>query len=196
MAIANQFDATRFYVSSIEDYGLLPNNASYDPLPPMPWGRKWPQHIEGKGFSLVEDHRARPSEVFGKDLAQKATPWWLPDDKFGTPAREMKTAGPLPADARLKAPEQTVSEAQTAKRMEINSGFDAALAASLTMPSINTPPSAVEVAVGAAALAAVDADGPAYIMQTHSARRATLMAAVDAATTAEAVQAITVSYAV
>ena len=49
---------------------------------------------------------------------------------------------------------------------------------------------------GAAALAAVDADGPAYIMETHSARRASLMAAVDAATTADAVQAITVSYAV
>ena len=90
----------------------------------------------------------------------------------------------------------TLPEAQTAKRAEINAGFDAALIASLTMPSVNTPPSAVEVAVGAAGLAAVDPDGPAYIMQTHEARRAALLAAVDAATTPEAVQAITVSYAV
>ena len=90
----------------------------------------------------------------------------------------------------------TLPEAQTAKRAEINAGFDAALIASLTMPSVNTPPSAVEVAVGAAGLAAVDRDGPAYIMQTHEARRAALLAAVDAATTPEAVQAITVSYAV
>ena len=60
-----------------------------------------------------------------------------------------------------------------------HAGCEAALVASLTMPSIN--PSAVEVAVGAAALAAVDADGPAYIMQTHSARRDALLSAVDAA---------------
>lgn len=33
-------------------------------------------------------------------------------------------------------------------------------------------------------------------MKTHAARRDTLLAAVDAATTSEAVQAITVSYAV
>lgn len=88
----------------------------------------------------------------------------------------------------------TFEVVQAAKRAEINAGFDAALAASLTMPSVN--PSAVEVAVGAAALAAVDADGPAYIMQTHSARRTSLLAAVDAATTPEAVQAISVTYAV
>ena len=87
-----------------------------------------------------------------------------------------------------------LSNAQTAKRAEINAGFEAALVASLTMPSVN--PSAVEVAVGATALAAVDPDGPAYIMQTHTARRTALLAAVDAATTLEAVQAITVSYAV
>ena len=93
-----------------------------------------------------------------------------------------------------EAQKESVSEAQAAKRAEINAGFEAALTASLTMPSIN--PSAVEVAVGAAALAAVDADGPAYIMQTHTARRTSLLAAVDAATTIAEVQAITVSYAV
>ena len=84
---------------------------------------------------------------------------------------------------------------QAAKRQQINAGFESALIASLTMPSANTP-SAVEVAVGAAALAAVDPDGPAYIMQTHTARRDSMLAAVDAATSVEAVQAITVSYAV
>ena len=90
----------------------------------------------------------------------------------------------------------TLAEAQTIKRMAINAGFDSALAASLTMPSINTPPSTVEIAVGAAALAAVDADAPAYILQIHSTRRNELLAAVEAAKTAEAVAAIVVSYAV
>ena len=90
----------------------------------------------------------------------------------------------------------TLAEAKTSKRLAIIAGFDSALAASLTMPSINTPPSTVEIAVGAAALAAVDADAPAYILQTHSTRRASLLAAVEAAETAEAVEAIVVSYAV
>lgn len=96
--------------------------------------------------------------------------------------------------AQLLAP--TLSDAKKAKYAEINAGFDSALAASLTMPSINTPPSAVEVAVGAAALAVVDVDGPAFIMQTHSDRRAKLTMAVNTATTVESVQAVVVSYAV
>lgn len=196
MAIANQFDASRFYVSTIEDYGLLPNNASYDPLPSMPWGRNWPQHVEGKGFVLVEDHRARPKEQFGEDLAQKATPWWLPEDTYGTPAREMKTAGPLPAGALLKAPQQPLADAQTAKRASVNAGFDAAMTASLTMPSNSTPPLAFEMAYAIYDWRTEDPDGYAALLAIHSARRTVLLAAVDAATTVEAVQAIAVNYAV
>jgi len=196
MATANQYDTTRFYVSSIEDYGLLPNNASYDPLPSMPWGRNWPQHVDGKGFVLVEDHRARPAEQFGEDLAQKATPWWLPDDTYGTPAREMKTAGPLPAGALLKAPQQPLAEAQAAKRASINAGFDAAMTASLTMPSRTNPASAVELALAIEDFKADDPTGWADLRAIHEARRTALLAAVDAATTVEAVQAIAVNYAV
>lgn len=107
---------------------------------------------------------------------------------------EIKDYGPLPEGWSVTLPAPPLAEVQAEKRQQINAGFEAALVASLTMPSVN--PSAVEVAVGAAALAAVDADGPAYIMQTHSARRAALLAAVDAANSVEAVQAITVSYAV
>ena len=132
---------------------------------------------DGKKWVQVEDHKGKSGYVNGQP-------------------HTINEYGPLPDGWSYTPPPPSLADAQAAKRMEINSGFDAALAASLTMPSINTPPSAVEVAVGAAALAAVDADGPAYIMQTHSARRATLMAAVDAATTAEDVRAITVSYAV
>ena len=196
MAIANQFDATRFYVSSTEDYGLLPNNASYDPLPSMPWGRNWPQYVEGKGFVLVEDHRARPVEQFGEDLAQKATAWWLPEDTYGTPAREMKTAGPLPAGALLKAPQQPLAEAQAAKRASINAGFDAAMTASLTMPSRNNPASAVELALAIEDFKTDDPTGWADLRAIHEARRDALLSAVAAATSVEAVQAIAVSFAV
>ena len=198
MAIANQFDATRFYVSSTEDYGLLPNNASYDPLPSMPWGRNWPQHVDGKGFVLVEDHRARTKEQFGNDLAQEATEWWLPEDTYGTPAREMKTAGPLPAGALTERPAKTASEllveAKAAKTADIAASYDAAVAASLTMPTAS--PTAQDITIGAAAFASEDAEGFAFIMTTHAARRNELLAAVEAAETAEAVQAIAVSYAV
>lgn len=96
-----------------------------------------------------------------------------------------------------QGPEGPIFEVvQAAKRQQINAGFEAAITASLTMPSINTPPTPVEVAVGAATFAAEDAEGLAYIMQAHTARRVSLLAAVDAATTVEAVQAITISYAV
>ena len=196
MAIANQFDATRFYVSSIEDHGLLPNNASYDPLPSMPWGRNWPQYVDGKGFVFVEDHRARPVEQFGEDLAQEATAWWLPEDTFGAAAREMKTAGPLPAGVLLKAPQQPLAEAQAAKRASINAGFDAAMTASLTMPSSSTPALAFEVAYAIYDWRTEDPDGYAVLLAIHTARRDALLATVDAATTVEAVQEISIAYAV
>lgn len=95
-----------------------------------------------------------------------------------------------------QCPSAPHTDAKRCKRQQINAGFDAALAASLTMPSINTPPSTAELAVGAATFAAEDAEGLAYIMQTHSARRDALLSAVDSATSVEAVQSITVSYAV
>ena len=66
-----------------------------------------------------------------------------------------------------------------------------AVAASLTMPLAS--PTAQDVQVAAAAM---DADDMATIVQIHAARRDALLAAVDAATSVESVQAIAVSYAV
>lgn len=83
---------------------------------------------------------------------------------------------------------------QAAKRAEINAGFDAALTASLTMPSVN--PSAVELTVAIGLFNAEDPIGLVDLCAIHEARRASLLAAVDAATTVAEVQAITVSYAV
>lgn len=94
------------------------------------------------------------------------------------------------------APTPPLAEVQAAKRSEINAGFDAALTASLTMPSVNTPPSTVELTVAIGLFNAEDPTGLVDLCAIHSARRTALLAAVDAATSIEAVHAITVSYAV
>jgi len=114
------------------------------------------------------------------------TPLWTDVDAYAIAHPDQVTMEPA----------ISIDAVKDAKRAEINADFEAALIASLTMPSTSTPPSAIEVAVGAAGLAAVDADGPAYIMQTHSARRDELLSAVAAATTVVAVQDLVVSYAV
>ena len=62
------------------------------------------------------------------------------------------------------------------------------------MPTAN--PTAQDITIGAAAFAAEDAEGLAYIMQTHAIRRDELLTAVGVASTLEEVQAIVVSYAV
>lgn len=90
----------------------------------------------------------------------------------------------------------SLSEAQTSKRMGINAGFDAAVTASLTMPSASTPASAFAVYQAIEVWKAEDAEGYATLLAIHTARRNELLAAVDAAQTAEAVEAIVVSYAV
>lgn len=89
-----------------------------------------------------------------------------------------------------------LSEAQAAKRTSINAGFDAAMTASLTMPSSSTPALAFEVAYAIYDWRTEDPDGYAALLAIHTARRNALLAAVEAAETAEAVQAIAVSYAV
>ena len=103
------------------------------------------------------------------------------DEKFYKPGEE---------------PTPPLAEAQTAKRMEINAGFDAALAASLTMPSRDTPPSVVELAIAIADFKADDPAGLTDLQSIHETRRLELLAAVDAATTIAEVQAISVTYAV
>ena len=95
-----------------------------------------------------------------------------------------------------QTPVITLDTAQTAKRAEINAGFDVAVAASLTMPSRSAPPSAVELALAIEDFKTDDPTGWADLRAIHEARRSALLAAVDAAETAEAVLAIVISYAV
>ena len=93
-----------------------------------------------------------------------------------------------------KSVEELLAEAKASKIAEIEAGYDAAVAASLTMPTAN--PTAPDITIGAAAFADEDAEGLAYIMQAHAARRTELLAAVEAAETVGDILAIVVAYAV
>lgn len=51
--------------------------------------------------------------------------YWLPEDKYGAPAREMKELGPLPEGATLKAPERTLDEVKADKVQRLKAERDA-----------------------------------------------------------------------
>lgn len=102
-----------------------------------------------------------------------------------------QAAHPLP---RPELP--ALEEIRDVKVAAVNAGFNAAMSASLTMPSVGTPPSTFEVASALYDWRTEDPEGYADLLAIHSARRDELLAAVAAATTTETVQAIVVSYAV
>ena len=142
----------------------------------------------GTAWETVEDHR---QHMDSKGTKTGGTPYWLPaeGDDHTSPPRYMETPGPLPAGAVTERPARPFSElladAKSAKHTEIQTGYDAALAASLTMPA--AAPTAQDVSIGAALLAVDDAEGLAYVQALHAARRDELLAAVEAAETVEAV---------
>lgn len=98
----------------------------------------------------------------------------------------------LEKKAAEEAAARALPDAKSAKQSESQNGYDAALAASLTMPAAS--PTAQDVSIGAALLAVDDAEGLAYVQALHAARRDELLAAVEAAETVEAVQAVVVDY--
>lgn len=174
MAKAYQYDASGYFAGEVEDYGLLPNNAtSTAPQEREGFIPRW----TGEAWERVEDHKGREGYVDGKP-------------------HTVKEYGPLPDGWSDTPPEPTLDEAVAAKCAEIHAGYDAALAASLTMPASKTPPSAVEIALALDDFKADDPEGWAFIRATHTARRDELLAQVEAAGSAAEVQGITVSYAV
>ena len=82
-----------------ENVYLLPANATFTaPTEPQDgYVNVW----NGEAWQEVEDHRG--------------VEYWLPEDKFGTPAREMKELGALPEGATFNAPEKTLDELKTDK---------------------------------------------------------------------------------
>lgn len=87
---------------------LLPANATFIPPtePPDGYVNVW----NGSIWEQVEDHRKQE--------------YWLPEDKYGAPAREMKELGPLPEGATLTVPERTLEEVKTAKIAELKTERD------------------------------------------------------------------------
>lgn len=89
-----------------------------------------------------------------------------------------------------------LEEARAVKTAEIQSGYEAALTAGLTMPSAQAPASALELALAIVDWQAESPEDFADLRAIHAARRDELLAAVAAAESVEAVQAVEVSYAV
>ena len=147
----------------------------------------------GTAWETVEDHRQYLDE---RGTKQGGTPYWLPSegDDWQSQPRYTEALGPLPSGAVTQRPEKPLPVVKEEKNREVISACDAAIIASLTMPSAS--PSATEVSVAAASLAAVDPDGPDTLLALHTARRDALLAAVAAAETVEAVQAVEVAYAI
>lgn len=192
MAIAHRYTRPdQFYINSADDYGYPPYNSTPDALPPRPWGAKWPQYVNGS-WALVEDHRQRAEPHFAAEDVQPGTDYWLPDDTHDTPARHMQHPGPLPAEALTKRPEQPLAEIKAAKVATIIAGHESALAGAVAL----SDPTPSTVAVEAGLLAVSDPEGLEYVRNALASRRDALLAQVDAAQTAQDVQAIAVSYAV
>lgn len=81
-----------------KDIYLLPANATWlKPTPKDGCVAVW----NGEAWNMLEDHRKQE--------------YWLPEDKYGAPAREMKELGALPKGAMLTAPERTIDEVKADK---------------------------------------------------------------------------------
>ncbi|MDD4700741.1 MAG: phage tail protein [Desulfovibrio sp.] len=169
-----QYTADGYFAGEVEDYGLLPNNATrtaptvVDGKVPRWTGKKWEQ---------VEDHKGKSGYVNGQP-------------------HEIKGYGPLPDGWSDTPPPPALADMQATKRAEITIGFTAAMAASLAMPSATIPPAAYEVATALYDWRMDDPEGYADLLAIHEARRDALLTAVSDADSDEAVQAIAVSYAV
>lgn len=182
----------KFYAMTIaDDGGLLPGNATHEPLPPAPWTGLWPRWT-GDGWELVEDHRERTAAQFdtAQAPAQEATDYWLPGDTHETPARHMKKPGPLPEGALRTRPDKNVETAREEKRQAINSAYESALAGAVALAD----PSPTTVAVEAGLLAASDAEGLEWLRDSLAARRDALLDLVATAETAAAVDAVDITF--
>lgn len=73
---------------------LLPANATF--IEPTEAQEGYVNVWNGEAWEQVEDHRG--------------VEYWLPEDTYGAPAREMKELGALPDGATLTPPEQTQEE--------------------------------------------------------------------------------------
>ena len=147
----------------------------------------------GSAWEVVEDHR---QHMDSKGTKHGGTPYWQPadGDDYTSPSRYMDSLGPLPEGAVTERPAKPLTVLKAEKEREITAACDAAIVASLTMPT--SAPSSAEVAMAAASLASIDPDGPDTLLALHTARRDELLATVAAAKSPTDLDSVVVSYAV
>lgn len=90
MSIAHQYTADGYYSGSVEDYGFLPNNATY--TKPLAEKDGFVQKWNGKEWEYVESHKGESGYLDGKPFEMKQY-GPLPDGFTETP--------PPPTDAEL-----------------------------------------------------------------------------------------------
>ena len=141
----------------------------------------------------IADHR---QHMDSKGTKHGGTPYWQPaeGDDYTSPSRYMDSLGPLPDGAVTERPAKPLNVLKAEKEREITAACDAAIVASLTMPT--SAPSSAEVAMAAASLASIDPDGPDTLLALHTARRDELLATVAAAKSPTDLDSVVVSYAV
>ena len=170
MAKAYQYTADGYFVGEVEDYGLLPNNATY--TAPQEQDGHIPRWT-GEAWEQVENHKGQEGYVDGKPYT-------------------VKEYGPLPEDWSDTPPPPTLEQARAAKLAEIGAAYDAALIATLTMPAAS--PSGADVAAQAALFAVSDPTGLADVLGILADRRTELVGTVESADTVDAVQAVPVTF--
>ncbi|HIW79676.1 MAG TPA: phage tail protein [Candidatus Bilophila faecipullorum] len=146
----------------------------------------------GEVWETVEDHRQHMDE---RGRKEGGTPYWLSGDTWCSEPRYTEDLGPLPAGALLERPERPFSELRAEKMREIDSGYSTVFQA-LVVESSSVPSAAV-VAADTMSLSADDPQGFEYVRTMLAARRAELLAQVEAASMTEdraALAAIVVSY--
>lgn len=182
MAKCYQYTADGYFAGEAEDYGLLPNNATYTVPPAGPWERVWPRCVDDV-WEMVEDHRERAEPYFALEYTQDATPYWMPadGDDWQSQPRTMRDPGPLPEGHRLTRPQKPLAMAKVAKAQEITSAHGAVLSYLLAESPSPTP---VEAALAVEDMRSDDPDGLSYVRGLADSRRTDLLAQVEAVSVA------------
>lgn len=168
MASAYQYTSDGYFAGTVEDYGFLPNNATH--TPPKPKDGHIPMW-DGEKWTNVENHMGKQGYVNGEP-------------------HTVNEYGPLPQGWSATEPEKPLAELKRQKRADILRAYDAAVVASLTMPSLAENPSAVEIALALDDFKTDDPEGWAWLRQMHEQTYNAYLAAVDAAEDAATVAQI------
>lgn len=114
MAIAYQYDASGYFIGENEDYGLLPNNATYT-VPEVKSG--YIPCWQGEKWQQIEDHKGEEGYVHGEPFT-------------------IKEYGPLPDGWTKTPPPPSLEKAKASKLMEINAAFTQAEKTGIILSSV------------------------------------------------------------